>query len=132
MPGGGFHAFFVPAYPVSGAAYSHKEPCDPFAAGQNSEEEKLHLNHEERMQILLKPANEPEANAIKSILKENGIHAEIQSYHDTAYDGIFQTQYGWGVLRVQEKDFAEAEKIVEEWRGAAPDELPWDESLKGD
>lgn len=92
--------------------------------------EKLHLNHEKFMKILLKPASEPEANVIKSILKKNGIHAEIQSYHDTAYDGLFQMQYGWGVLRVPEKDFAEAEKIVEEWRRAAPDELPWDESLK--
>jgi type III secretory pathway lipoprotein EscJ len=84
------------------------------------------------MKILLKPANEPEANAIKSILKESGIHAEIQSYHDRAYDGLFQMQYGWGVLRVPEKDFAEAEKIVQEWRRAAPDELPWDETLKDD
>ena len=93
---------------------------------------KIYKNHEEIMKILLKPANEPEANVIKSILKENGIHAEIQSYHDTAYDGIFQTQYGWGVLRVPEEDFARAEKIVEEWSRAAPDELPWDEGQKGD
>ena len=27
----------------------------------------IHLSHEELMKILLKPANEPEANAIKSI-----------------------------------------------------------------
>jgi type III secretory pathway lipoprotein EscJ len=88
-------------------------------------------NYEELMKILLKPANEPEANAIRSILKDNGIHAEIQSYHDRAYDGLFQMQYGWGVLRVPEKDFAEAEKIVQEWRRAAPDELPWDENPEG-
>lgn len=52
------------------------------------------------MKILLKPKNEPEANAIKSILEENGIHAEIQSFHDTAYDGLFQSQFNWGVIRV--------------------------------
>ena len=79
------------------------------------------------MKILLKPKNEPEANAIKAILEENGIHAEIQSFHDTAYDGLFQSQYGWGVIRVSEEDFAEAEKIVDQWHRAAPEELPWDE-----
>ncbi len=78
------------------------------------------------MKILLKPANEPEANAIKSILEENGIPSAIQSFHDTAYDGLFQAQYGWGVIRVSEEDFSEAEKIVEEWHRAAPEELPWD------
>jgi len=36
------------------------------------------------------------------------------------------------LIIVPEKDFAEAEKIVDEWRRAAPDELPWDESLKRD
>jgi hypothetical protein len=36
------------------------------------------------------------------------------------------------MLRVPEKDFAEAVKIVEEWRRAAPDELPWDDKLEGD
>lgn len=84
------------------------------------------------MKILLKPTNEPEANAIKSILEENGIHVAIQSFHDTAYDGLFQSQYGWGVIRVSEEDFAEAEKIVEEWRRAAPEDLPWDDSREGD
>lgn len=84
------------------------------------------------MKILLKPTNEPEANVIKSILEENGIHVAIQSFHDTAYDGLFQSQYGWGVIRVSEEDFAEAEKIVEEWRRAAPEDLPWDDSREGD
>ncbi len=84
------------------------------------------------MKILLKPANEPEANAIKSILEENGIPAEIQSFHDTAYDGLFQVQYGWGVIRVSEDDFVEAEKIVEEWHRAAPEDLPWDDKQTGD
>lgn len=84
------------------------------------------------MKILLKPTNEPEANVVKSILEENGIHVAIQSFHDTAYDGLFQSQYGWGVIRVSEEDFAEAEKIVEEWRRAAPEDLPWDDSREGD
>jgi len=78
------------------------------------------------MKDLMKPENAAEASVIQSILAEHGIYAEIKSFHDTAYDGLFQSQYGWGVIRVSETDFTEAQKIVEEWRNAAPEELPWD------
>jgi len=74
---------------------------------------------------LVQPENEAEANAIKSLLEEQGIYAEIQSFHDTAYDGLFQSQYGWGVIRVSEADLPEAKRIVEEWKPATPQELPW-------
>ncbi|MGV7223731.1 MAG: DUF2007 domain-containing protein [Nitrospinales bacterium] len=77
------------------------------------------------MKTLLKPENEAEANAIKSVLEEHGIYAEIKSFHDTAYDGLFQSQYGWGLIRVSETDFTEAQRLVEEWRNATPEELPW-------
>jgi type III secretory pathway lipoprotein EscJ len=84
------------------------------------------------MKILMKPENEPEANAIKSILEEHGIYAEIKSFHDTAYDGLFQSQYGWGTIRVSESDFLEARRIVEEWFDAAPGELPWEGEREDD
>ena len=78
------------------------------------------------MKILIKPGSEPEANAIKSILEEHGIYAEIKSFHDTAYDGLFQSQYGWGTIRVSESDLPEARRIVQDWFDAAPVELPWE------
>jgi type III secretory pathway lipoprotein EscJ len=77
------------------------------------------------MKDLIKPDNEAEANVIKSILKEHGIPAEIKSFHDTAYDGLFQSQYGWGLIRVSEADFPEAQIIIQEWKNASPTELPW-------
>ena len=77
------------------------------------------------MKNLMKPDNEAEANVIKSVLEEHGIYAEIKSFHDTAYDGLFQSQYGWGIIRVSETDFSEAQKIIEEWNNASPGELPW-------
>lgn len=73
----------------------------------------------------MQPENEAEANVMKSILEEHGIYAEIRSFRDTAYDGLFQSQYGWGVIRVSEKDFSEARKIIEEWNNAHVEELPW-------
>jgi len=40
--------------------------------------------------------SEIEAQLLESILNERNIPHHIQSYHDTAYDGLFQTQKGWG------------------------------------
>ena len=77
------------------------------------------------LKTLMKPENDAEANVIKSVLAEHGIYAEIKSFHDTAYDGLFQSQYGWGLIRVSEEDLPEAQRIIEEWRDAAPEELPW-------
>ena len=43
--------------------------------------------------------NEIEALLLDSILSERDIPHLMHSYHDTAYDGLFQTQKGWGVVR---------------------------------
>lgn len=39
-----------------------------------------------------------EAQLMGSILDEQKIPYRIRSYHDTAYDGLFQVQKGWGQL----------------------------------
>ncbi len=39
-----------------------------------------------------------EAQLIASILDERNLPHRIRSFHDTAYDGLFQFQMGWGVL----------------------------------
>ncbi|MBW2410717.1 MAG: DUF2007 domain-containing protein [Deltaproteobacteria bacterium] len=77
------------------------------------------------MKNLMKPDNEAEANLIKSLLAEHGIYAEIKSFHDTAYDGLFQFQYGWGIIRVSETDLPEAQRIIKEWNNASFEEPPW-------
>ena len=40
--------------------------------------------------------SEIEAQLLDSILNERSIPHHIRSFHDTAYDGLFQTQKGWG------------------------------------
>jgi hypothetical protein len=47
--------------------------------------------------------NEIEAYRIKDILDSEGIPHIIRSYHDAAYDGLFQGQYGWGALEADDK-----------------------------
>lgn len=40
--------------------------------------------------------NEVQAELVGSVLEERDIPHLLRSYHDSAYDGIFQTQAGWG------------------------------------
>jgi hypothetical protein len=42
--------------------------------------------------------NTIEAQILGSILEEQNIPHRIQSFHDTAYDGLFQLQKGWGAI----------------------------------
>jgi hypothetical protein len=43
--------------------------------------------------------NEIQARLLESILSERDIPHRLRSYHDSAYDGIFQTQKGWGIIQ---------------------------------
>lgn len=42
--------------------------------------------------------NEIEARLLDSVLNERNIPHLIISYYDTAYDGLYQTQKGWGYI----------------------------------
>ena len=43
-----------------------------------------------------------EAQVIESTLKDQGIPHVIRTYHDAAYDGLFQVQQGWGHVEAPE------------------------------
>ena len=74
---------------------------------------------------LLKPFDEAEALALEKLLYDHNISSEIVSYRDTAYDGLFQTQKGWGVLKVEQDDFLKAKEIITKWKEASPEDLDW-------
>lgn len=42
--------------------------------------------------------NEIEAQLLESTLKDRNIPHVMQSYYDTAFDGLYQTQKGWGFV----------------------------------
>lgn len=52
----------------------------------------------EEFKKILVLENEIEARLLDSVLNERSIPHRVRSYYDSAYDGIFQTQKGWGVL----------------------------------
>jgi len=51
---------------------------------------------EESARLLLH--NEAEASLLHGILEEDGVPHFIRSYHDRAYDGLWQMQEGWGYV----------------------------------
>jgi hypothetical protein len=59
-------------------------------------------------------SNEFEANLLDGLLNENGIPHIIRSYHDSAYDGLWQTRSAWGHIEAPEEHRAE---ILELYKG---------------
>jgi hypothetical protein len=49
-----------------------------------------------RTRAVLTLSNEVEARLLEATLEEQGIPHFIRSYHDSAYDGLFQQELGWG------------------------------------
>ncbi|UCG81471.1 MAG: hypothetical protein JSV60_04110 [Desulfobacterales bacterium] len=60
--------------------------------------------------------SEIEAQLLDSILDERGIPHYIQSHYDTAYDGLYQTQKGWGHIRAPFSWSEEIKGILSEIR----------------
>jgi len=63
--------------------------------------------------------NEFEAGLLESILKERNIPHLMRSYHDTAYDGLFQTQMGWGHVSAPHSRHQEILEILSDLREEA-------------
>jgi hypothetical protein len=58
--------------------------------------------------------NRFEGDRISQALREAGIPFLIKSFLDTAYDGLYIPQKGWGVVMVSEKNRVEAERLIGE------------------
>ena len=60
--------------------------------------------------------NEIESCLLDSILNERGIPHLLRSYHDTAYDGLYQTQKGWGHVSAPRAYCEEIQEILSDLR----------------
>jgi hypothetical protein len=60
--------------------------------------------------------NNHEADLMDAILNEKNIPHHIESYYDTAFDGLYQTQKGWGRLSAPESCHKEIMEIISELR----------------
>lgn len=65
--------------------------------------------------------NSIEAQILGPALFDEGVPHRIRSFHDTAYDGLFQTQMGWGEVRCPAAFKEKVLEILAEIRSSAPD-----------
>lgn len=63
--------------------------------------------------------NDIEAALVESILIERHIPHRMRSYYDTAFDGLFQTQKGWGYVSVPRSCEEEVKEIISDLREQA-------------
>lgn len=61
--------------------------------------------------------NAIEAQLLASVLAQHGIPHRIRSHRDTAYDGLFQVQKGWGEISAPMRWKKEITEILEQLRG---------------
>lgn len=54
-----------------------------------------------------------QARLVEQILEQEGIPFLIQSYRDTAYDGIFTGVRGWGAVITREEDGAKLSEVIQ-------------------
>ncbi len=66
--------------------------------------------------------NEIEAQVVGSILNQYQIPHRVRSFYDTAYDGLFQVQKGWGELTAPESYKQEILDIVKDIKSAPKNE----------
>ncbi len=55
-----------------------------------------------------------EADRFRAALEQEGFRVMLRTFQDTAYDGIYVAQKGWGYVEVPRDDQERAERIVRE------------------
>jgi hypothetical protein len=73
--------------------------------------------------------SEVQAELVDSVLSERGIPHLMQTYHDSALDGIYQARSGWGHIEAPLASKAEILAVIEELKqqassNTAPEEPP--------
>lgn len=71
------------------------------------------MEHYKKIAVL---ENEFEAQLLQSVLDEREIDHYLKSFHDIAYDGLFQKSFGWGAIFAPEAYETEILEILEDIR----------------
>ena len=67
--------------------------------------------------------NEVQAELVDSVLSERGIPHIMQSYHDSALDGIYQARAGWGHIEATADSRDEILAVIEELKRQAASDI---------
>jgi len=90
---------------ISGEAFRERQ--------SREEAQREALSREEFVPVKV-AENAFEADRVREALEQEGIPVLVRTFQDTAYDGIFVSQKGWGYVEVPESQKARAEQIVSE------------------
>jgi hypothetical protein len=63
--------------------------------------------------------NDNEARLLDSILDERNVPHMMKSYYDTAFDGLYQSQKGWGHISAPISYHEEIKEIISDIRKEA-------------
>jgi hypothetical protein len=77
----------------------------------------------EKLEKILDLNNEFEAKLLEEVLTEKKIPFIIRTFHDSAYDGLWQAQSGWGHI---EAPAAYKEEIMKVYSEMANDIPEWE------
>ncbi|MFP4179325.1 MAG: hypothetical protein ACLFQW_08395 [Spirochaetaceae bacterium] len=66
--------------------------------------------------------NEIEAKFLETVLKDRDIPHVFISHHDTAFNGIYQLEHGWGYVEVPKERVEETKQLYEEVKRSRPEE----------
>ena len=95
--------------------------------GGVSEDAQRELGPMERLESIAALDNEIQAGLVDAILSDRKIPHIMQTYRDSAYDGIFQTQKGWGVVLAPPAFGAEIRAVIEEVKRQSSRQNPEDD-----
>jgi hypothetical protein len=96
-------------------------PAEEYLRRKKQEElERGSLSREEFVPVKV-AENAFEADRIREALEQEGIPVLVRTFLDTAYDGIYVAQKGWGYVEVPESERTRAERIVEDVSSVFPE-----------
>ena len=74
----------------------------------------------ERFERIVSVDNEVEAQILDAALTDRGIPHIMHSYHDSAYDGVFQLSHGCGFVEAPAKFKDEIMSIIDDLKQTPP------------
>jgi hypothetical protein len=89
--------------------------CKTRLIGEEAMKKLLAEREREAREVFVKVAtvdNKFEADVLTNTLQKECIQVMVRSFHDTAYDGIYIPQKGWGIILVPAEDKDKAEEII--------------------
>jgi hypothetical protein len=95
--------------------------CKARLIGEEAMKKLMEKREREAQEVFVKVAtvdNKFEADVLSNTLKKECIPVMVRSFHDTAYDGIYNPQKGWGIILVPAEDKDKAEEIIASVKGS--------------